>query len=395
MMLTLLASPALRMSPVRMLAGPVLAPRSDGIRRELSTTGSPIPQGGKLPPDSLGWFDGQSIGSCVVKRFSNEMDGDRWMMWYSGRSGQITDGVAPDLTTGCVGFAQSKDGLVWERLAGDEAGGSCLAPNDESWWCFDTMHVGVGDVHVLSSKVVQNNQGLYWMYFFGGDANEAETGEGVGAVMSIGVALSNDGVHWGRMEGEHPSGAVLEPREGQLYVGWPQVIQVSNEPEEWRMYFHALNTATGKFEVGLASSPDGVRWEHEGVCLAPGPAGSFDEGGAAARCVVADPAADGHWLMFYEALDGARRRTIGLARSADGEAWVRGERPVLEPSDASWDSAAVGQPWLVPLDDESAMLYYRGEGDGASQGLGVARSDGADWTKWHRMNPDSQPLVLE
>ena len=46
---------------------------------------------------------------------------------------------------------------------------------------------------------------------------------------------------------------------------------------------------------------------------------------AAARCVVADPAADGHWLMFYEALDGARRRTIGLARSADGEAWVRGE----------------------------------------------------------------------
>jgi len=27
--------------------------------------------------------------------------------------------------------------------------------------------------------------------------------------MSIGVALSNDGVHWGRVEGEHPSGALL------------------------------------------------------------------------------------------------------------------------------------------------------------------------------------------
>ena len=41
--------------------------------------------------------------------------------------------------------------------------------------------------------------------------------------MSIGVALSNDGIHWGRVEGEHSSGAVLEPNEGQLFVGWPQV----------------------------------------------------------------------------------------------------------------------------------------------------------------------------
>ena len=45
----------------------------------------------------------------------------------------------------------------------------------------------------------------------------------MGEAMSIGVALSNDGIHWGRVEGEHSSGAVLEPREGQLFVGWPQV----------------------------------------------------------------------------------------------------------------------------------------------------------------------------
>merc|ERR1719393_1232641 len=133
------------------------------------------------------------------------------MMWYSGRSGQIADNVVQD-TTGCIGLAQSTDGLVWERLAGDEVGGACLAPNDESWWCFDTMHVGVGDVHVFSSRMVQHNAGLYWMYFFGGDANEAEEGKGLGAAMSIGLALSNDGVHWGRLEGDYASGAILEQR---------------------------------------------------------------------------------------------------------------------------------------------------------------------------------------
>ena len=47
----------------------------------------------------------------------------------------------------------------------------------------------------------------------------------------------------------------------------------------------------------------------------------------------------------------------------------------------------MGQPWLVPLDDGAAMLYYLAEGKEGS-GLGVASSDGADWTKWTCMNPD-------
>ena len=81
------------------------------------------------------------------------------------------------------------------------------------------------------------------------------------------------------------------------------------------MYFHALNTKTQRYEIGLASSPDGMVWEHGGVCLAPGPPGSFDEGGVSARCVVADPAQDGHWLMFYEARDATGRRTIGQVSS--------------------------------------------------------------------------------
>ena len=34
------------------------------------------------------------------------------------------------------------------------------------------------------------------MYFFGGDATEVEGGGAVSEAMSIGVALSNDGLHW-------------------------------------------------------------------------------------------------------------------------------------------------------------------------------------------------------
>eukprot|EP00965_Chrysotila_dentata_P198554 6178866-Pleurochrysis_carterae.AAC.2 len=64
------------------------------------------------------------------------------------------------------------------------------------------------------------------MFYFGGDGNEVSLSESapptVGANMRIGLALSNDGVHWGRVEGEHSSGAVLEPQQGQTFIGWPQ-----------------------------------------------------------------------------------------------------------------------------------------------------------------------------
>ena len=52
---------------------------------------------------------------------------------------------------------------------------------------------------------------------------------------------------------------------------------------------------------------------------------------------------------------------------------------MFEPSatSGSWDSISVARPWVVPLDDGSARLYYVGcAADGATSGLGMAVSDG-------------------
>ena len=140
-------------------AGLLLSPQPAGVRKVLPGAGAPVPRGGVESDD---WWDGATLGSCVVRRFTDEMAGDRWMLWYSGRSASFDSDVVP-LATGAVGLAQSTDGVVWERLAGDEAGGACLVPNEDAWWGFDTSHVGVGDVHVMSSRVIQNGLGLYWM----------------------------------------------------------------------------------------------------------------------------------------------------------------------------------------------------------------------------------------
>ena len=395
-----------RTAPPRMsasAAGLLMSPESAGIRRQLANAGAPVPIGAVEAPDQ-GWWDGTQLGSCVVRRFTDEMRGDRWMMWYTARPSDLTPGVMP-VATGAIGLAQSTDGITWERLAGDGPAGECFGPNDEDWWTFDTTHVGLGDVHVMSNQVVKNSLGLYWMYYFGGDANDYEMTPGappvVGAATSIGVALSNDGVHWGRVEGEHSSGAVLEPTDDQLFVGWPQCVQMSSEPDLWHMYYHAFDKKSESFSIGVATSSNCVNWKpRDGYCLEPSKdAAAFDAGGVSARCVIADPALPrsspegpkaGGWLMFYEAQDAEKRHTIGLARSTDGLEWRRdSQTPVLEPSaiDGSWDEVAVSRPWVVPMDDGSARIYYIGRGANGEQAIGMAQSDGNDWSKFTRIAP--------
>ena len=310
-------------------------------------------------------------------------------MWYSGKNRQIQNQPDFELASGAIGVATSNDGIKWEPLAGDETAGAVLAPNDD-WWAFDTLHVGVGDVHVMSNQVVKNSMGLYWMYYFGGDESEPTLGGSNGTAppgsrMCIGVALSNDGIHWGRVEGEYASGAILEPREGEVFVGWPQVVQASSSPDLWYMYFHVLCKETRRFKVGCAQSKNCVEWQRlDAYIFEPALSdGAFDAGGVSARCVLRD---GDEWLMYYEAINLMGTHSIGLARSRDGIGWTRTDKPVLEPSadPSSWDAKAVSRPWVVPCGDGSAMLYYVGRSVSGVQAIGAAQSDGANWASFSK-----------
>lgn len=54
-----------------------------------------------------------------------------------------------------------------------------------------------------------------------------------------------------------------------LFVGWPQVVDLSNvrPATPLGMYYHTFNTQTFGFEIGLATSQDGGRsWQKQGPC---------------------------------------------------------------------------------------------------------------------------------
>jgi len=323
--------------------------------------------------------------------------GDEWLMWFQARDNEIASDVVK-MSTGRVLFATSKNGIDGWRMHEDSP---ILGPNKENgdWFYFDAEHVGLGDVIKPGSKAQSKfatQDGVFLMYIFGGSNTDAVSLDGgkttiKGQRLEIGVAVSQDGAHWSRVEGPTPYGSILEPGkpsdfDGQ-FVGWPCVIEVGSE---YRMYYHTYDPRTKKFSIGLAVNKDGLmNWNKRGVVFQGSSAGlkendkAFDSRGASRRHVL--KMSDGTFRMWYEGIDNKGVHSIGCAVSNDGYQWTSvSDAPVFTAAgDAdAWDAGGVGSPHLVWLNDlQKWRMYYVGfaatGGDDASvvaSSIGVAQS---------------------
>ena len=355
-------------------------------------------------PDS---FDSFKIGTARVHRYSdpNSMTDDtEYIMWYHARdSGFDSDNSLPPLSTGRIGRATSRNGLVWER---DETGsydsdkeGVSLGLNTDSWWGFDTAHIGLGQVLMpMVSPSIRSEGGVYVMYYCGGSHEEtniieyldAEKSSQVpndatikGMKLKIGAAISQDGVTWGRIEGDDPSGACMVPFDAsnddsldfgrdhpeELYTGWPEVIvnpvaasestrnaATDNNRENFFMYYSTMLADTKEKAIGVASSSNGFAFEKKGIALTPTP-GTLDAGGCA-RCNVIPKGSlneegfweeeENSWIMFYEgvSLDGKHR--ILAAESSDLKTWKKtGLALDVGEGEEAWDCDGVGSPHVI------------------------------------------------
>eukprot|EP00878_Enallax_costatus_P028473 GHUV01030757.1.p1 GENE.GHUV01030757.1~~GHUV01030757.1.p1 ORF type:complete len:257 (+),score=73.00 GHUV01030757.1:298-1068(+) len=226
------------------------------------------------------------------------------------------------------------------------------------------------------------------MFYSGGDfeavaapAGLPGTQEGAaveGLRMRPGLAMSQDGRNWARIEADHHTGALFDVGQpgdwDSLYIAHPQVVAAG--PSDMRMYYHSFDAAAGKFKIGIALSKDGFNWRKGGVIFEGGKAGEFDAGGAAACQVVRDPDSK-HFLMFYEAVAADDTRSIAVASSKDGKSnWQRQPESVLQPSEHpnAWDCGGVGTPCAVAMSEGKWRLYYAGRSQqhGLWEGIGVA-----------------------
>lgn len=396
------------------------------------------------PSDNPDAFDNHKIGAARVHRYARDSDDSEaeYIMWYHGR-GESFDGdnKLPPLSTGRIGRATSRNGLHWVReelgSLSEDIEGVSLGLNKESWWGFDTAHVGLGQVLLpMSTPAVMTEGGVYLMYYMGGSFEETKLTQYLeqeldgfedatiqGMNMKIGVALSQDGKTFGRVEGDDPSGAIMAPYdekdpnmkfmkalrdddgsrlnlEEELYCAWPEVT-VNDIPEDDRsegmaqknfyMFYSTMLKATKEKAIGVAVSEDGFRWFKRGVALRPD-TDMMDDGGCA-RCTVVRKAhyndngvwesSDG-WYMLYEGVssnDGKHR--VMAAESNDLRNWTK-LGVVLDVGDeGSWDHDGVGAPHLLRLDDGSTRMYYTGQCVDGNTAIGVAKCE-EDLTEWVR-----------
>lgn len=321
-------------------------------------------------------------------------------MWYAGRPVSWPSApLVPNYTAhGLAGLALSPDGLVWDRVDGPMQGGSVLAPN-EDWWAFDTVHLSVGSVAIDSSDIVRADAGVYFMYYAGGNRQAVSIGgnDVPGARTAIGVAISKDGEHFTRVEGEHPSGAVLQPGDegafDQLLVAGPFVTRPRKPLKGgWKyvMHYFTLDEGRRRFAIGRALSRDGLKFERAGSGpVITGDGEVFAEKGVMRCCVV--ERTDGLFVMFVECIDGDGVHRIAMTESEDCAMWGR-LKVVLGPGEGdAWDAKGVSHPSAVMMDEGKVRLYYVGRGStfdtdkGTGSGVGVAESEGEDWAVLRRI----------
>ncbi|CAI5509080.1 unnamed protein product [Closterium sp. Naga37s-1] len=410
------------------------------------------------PPGS---WDSSGVGKAVVRRFASDNE-ERWFMWYEGwthddtsaeTGGDGTNGnqegedstvppvSVPPVSRARTGVAVSANGLHWSRGSGvaetDAKGrggpGMVLQPS-ANWWNFDTRHVSVSDVMMMSSQKVRASGGVLWMFYVGGNAEELPIparilpllpprlapatvtpptgappaardfteGEIVeGLRTRIGLAMSHDGRNWARIEGDHHSGAALDVgAEGEwdeLFHGAPQIV--FHEAGDIRLFYHSLDRSAkgdktsdkgdkaseGKFRVGFARSRDGLKWVKFGPVFS-GSNGefAFDALGVTSRYVLRDPRASaggsgGGGAAGKGGKEDARKYVMlyeGVA--ADGSTAI---------GLAESEDGMSGWKCLGPIFEPARGARGKAEGEGDGSGAGKSGGESGPWDSWSVGSP--------
>jgi predicted GH43/DUF377 family glycosyl hydrolase len=248
---------------------------------------------------------------------------NKYKMWY---------GAGNDFAFAEIGYAESADGISWTRYPINPV----LKRGSGTEW----------DRNTIGAPCVLINDNKYRMYY------SARNG--------IGLALSNDGISWEK----HPDNPIMGADEawGLHMITMPCVLKIESLYHMWYSCYDGQGTNT--FQIGYATSSDGVIWEKydENPVFKYGDSDAWDQGAHANSIIFSDSV----YHMWYSAYSDDRGWLLGYATSPDGINWERSpENPIINRV-APWDVLAI-QGCSV-MDHENVMhMWYTGV-DGLGEG---------------------------
>jgi hypothetical protein len=279
-----------------------------------------------------------------------------------------------------IGYAESADGLVWDT----EVPGTLphvLEPTPGAW-----------DRDAVETASVLKWDGRYWMWYYGYPCDRP-AGE-IGRVRCIGLATSDDGVHWQKRPQPvlKPSEPWEQPFRFSEFVGDREVRQWDGGVQEptvlwddieqrFKMWYGGMTLESVTLmengepvirdvrvrQIGYATSPDGIHWsKYSGnpvfTPLRLPSAATWEESFAVDEASVIPDPVQGYHLFYFSGF------SLGHATSRDGIHWERdaaNPMVVFQPS-AGRGVKMYGGPSAL-LKNGRVYLYYMQSVPGATK----------------------------
>ena len=265
--------------------------------------------------------------------------------------------------------------------------GQVLVPSYESPNRFDATCVA--NPVVLPPS---NDNELWQMYYYGNAGCWSNGQPGFLPTGWCGLAESEDGIEWTKVEGPLEDSAILGPSDDpdawdSLHIGVGDVVRLPSG--ELHMFYlggsdesvslgPAGEIAGIRMKIGRAiSTDDGRSWERQGVCL-----DIDDEEGLFCswpRILVCENMDE--WKMLYHAFDGQKWRVFGAKSTDKGQTWTR-TGLLLQDSPNSFDSSGIGTRAVTEWRGGWLMVYEGVDSKGTHRlGAAVSEDDGDSWNK--------------
>lgn len=213
-----------------------------------------------------------------------------------------------------------------------------------------------------TAKIIFDN-GVYMMWYM------CTYNSGVG---NIWLAESNDGIHWNNVSNQPVFTHGLPGSWDDYTVGPGAIMKVNGL---YRMYYTGWRSQYGKWQIGLATSVDGVNWERM-----PDPVLSADSSNENKIGVQSVLFINGQFYMYYSSspIDVYDKIRINLATSYDGIHWMKySGNPILGPS-LPWEGIGISYPSIIYENNKFVMIYQNT--DRTKFGKAVSQ-DGIHWVK--------------
>jgi hypothetical protein len=225
------------------------------------------------------------------------------------------------------------------------------------------------DAGIMPSCII-NYDGKKYLYYIGWNS-----GLNVSYRLSIGLAISNDGISFER----YSTGPILDRSIfDNCLCASPFVLREDGIFRMWYVSGTHWKIIDGRpepfYHIKYASSYDGLCWKRDGIiCI------DYDDftEGISRPCIVK---IGGEYLMFYSFRNNKNYRNnslngyrIGFASSNDGISWIRRDSEIgISASESGWDSDMIAYPYIANF-RENFFMFYNGNGFGKS-GFGFAVS---------------------